>query len=391
MKYYSVTAELLSPLMIQENRQSNTRENIPYLPGSTLRGALAAKFFLIRGGPGDKDFRSLFLDAPACFPNLLPADEHGKILSRVLPMTSISCKRNPGFKGEDKHGVKDILTVSAASRITQISADENFWKCPECGEDMKPFPGFWSGDPGAPSKFKQTPLCHRHTGIDRTTGTIALKIFFTNQVMADFYKDEESDKDHPQYLSGGMFMNEEQLEILEPLIEDSVFAGADRTSGLGEIRVSVYESSYPELRLEEWNEMFKTKLKTGMETSMPQDALSGLYFSIKLESHAILADKFLCPSSEIEEFSSPDFKPILKMTKAQTIRGWQSAWNLPKPDDLGLAMGSVFLFQYNVEDAEKLGTLLNELVVSGIGLRREEGFGRISVCDDLHIIDNEVI
>ncbi|HHC25086.1 MAG TPA: hypothetical protein ENK58_06700 [Desulfobacterales bacterium] len=110
-----------------------------------------------------------------------------------------------------------------------------------------------------------------------------------------------------------------------------------------------------------------------------------------MESHAILADKFLRPHSDIEEFSSSDFKLILKMTKAQTVRGWQSAWNLPKPDDLSVAMGSVFLFQYNEDEPEKLENLLNELAVNGIGLRREEGFGRISVCDDLHIIDKEVI
>ncbi len=389
MKYYRMTAKLLSPLMIQGNRQSNTRESIEYLPGSTLRGALAAKFFLVQGGPEDDAFRSLFLDDPVCFPNLLPADEHGKILSQVLPMTSISCKREPGFKEKGKHGVKDTLAVNAASRITQTSPNEKFWECPECEEDMKPFPGFWSGVSDAPCKFQLTPLYHRHTGIDRATGTIAPGMFFVNQVMADFYKDEY-DEYHPQYLSGGIFMNEEQLEMLTPLIEDSLFVGADRTRGLGEIQVSLEEFLSPDIKLEEWNEMFKAKLES-IENSMPQDALSGLYFSIKLESHAILTDKFLRPSSDIEEFSSPDFKPILKMTKAQTIPGWQSAWNLPKPNDLVVTMGSVFLFQYKGENAEKLKSLLNELVVKGIGLRREEGFGRISVCDSLHIIDKEVI
>ena len=391
MKNYRITAKLLSPLMIQENRQSDTCQSILYLPGSTLRGALAAKFFLIRGGPEHKDFRSLFLDNSPRFPNLFPTDEKGSVLSRVLPMTSISCKRNSGFRGKDKHGVRDTLAASAASRIMQASANENFWICPECGEDMKPFPGFWNGNPGAPCKFEPTTLYHRHTGIDRDTGTVAPSIFFVTQVMADFRKDDKSEEYHEQYLSGDMFISGEQLEILETLIEDSLFAGADRTRGLGEIQLSLEEIPHPEVKLEDWNEIFKAKLKSSMGNNMPADALSGIYFSIKLESHAILADKFLRPHSDIEEFSSSDFKLILKMTKAQTVRGWQSAWNLPKPDDLSVAMGSVFLFQYNEDEPEKLENLLNELVISGIGLRREEGFGRISVCDDLHIIDKEVI
>ncbi|QTA92057.1 type III-D CRISPR-associated RAMP protein Csx10 [Desulfonema magnum] len=391
MKYYRITAKLLSPLLIQNNRQSDTCQSISYLPGSTLRGALAAKFFLIRGGPEDKDFRTLFLDDPPSFPNLLPTDEKGSVLSRVLPMTSISCKRNPGFKEGDKHGVRDTLAPNAASRIMQASANEDFWKCPECGEDMKPFPGFWNGNLSAPCKFEPTILYHRHTGIDRDTGTIAPSIFFVTQEMADFRKDDKSEEYHEQYLSGDMFMNEEQLEILKTLIKDSLFAGADRTRGLGEIQLSFEEIPRPEVRLEHWNEKFKAKLKSSMGNNIPEDALSGLYFSIKLESHAILVDKFLRPHSEIEEFSVSDFKLILKMTKAQTIRGWQSAWNLPKPDDLSVAMGSIFLFQYNGDDPEKLRNLLNELAVSGIGLRREEGFGRISVCDELHTITEEVI
>jgi len=386
MRYYRIAAKLLSPLLIQRQRQPSARESIEYLPGSTLRGALAAKFLLLRGGPDHKDFRSLFLEHPACFPNLLPADEKGETFSQVLPMTGISCKRNSGFKSEGKHGVKDILAVNAASRISDKPADDEFWKCPECGEDMKPFPGFWNGDCRFPRKFEVSSSYQRHTGIDRDTGTIAPSIFFMDQVTADFHKDDKSEEYYPQYLSGSMFIRDEQLEILKTLIEDSVFAGAERTRGLGELALSVEEMPYCEGDIDSWNEQFKKRLQLFTE----EDVSANSYFSIKLESHAILTDKFLRPMSEIEEFSSPEFAQILKIVKPQVIRGWQSAWNMPKPDDMGVAMGSVFLFQYKGDKPEYFKILLKELVVKGIGLRREEGFGRISVCDNLHIIEEEI-
>jgi CRISPR-associated Csx10 family RAMP protein len=207
-----------------------------------------------------------------------------------------------------------------------------------------------------------------------------------DQVVADFRKDDKSEEYHPQYLSGSMFIDEKQLEILETLIEDSLFAGAERTRGLGEIELSVKEIPYPESDIDGWNEQFKKRLQLFTE----KDISSNTYFSIKLGSHAILTDRFLRPVSDIEEFSSPEFAQILKIVKPHTVRGWQSAWNMPKADDTGVAMGSVFLFQYKGDDPEHLKTFLKTLGIKGIGLRREEGFGRISVCDNLHIIEEEI-
>lgn len=49
MKHFRLTARLLAPLAIQQDRQSNTSASLDYLPGSSLRGALAAP-----GRPGGR-------------------------------------------------------------------------------------------------------------------------------------------------------------------------------------------------------------------------------------------------------------------------------------------------------------------------------------------------
>ncbi len=383
MKYYRITAKLLSPLMIQQNRQAYAPDALPYLPGGTLRGALAAKY-LRDGSPGDEAFRLLFLDQPVFFPDLLPAPD-SKTLPGVLPMSAVSCKRCPGFVSQGKkeqHGFADMLALTAAGRLTGTAADQKHWECPQCREDMKPFSGFWNGNMEAPARFVPTLTSQRHTGISRTTGTVASSIFYMTQTIAEYYKNPDTGEYLPQYLSGGAWLNEEQIKCLTPLLAESVFAGADRTRGLGELEISVKDYPAPAPDMEKWDKEFRKKIRN---LNKGQEIAEGIYFSVTLQSHAILTDPFLRPVSDIPELNIPDVEPVMKMVKSETVRGWQTAWGLAKPDDMAVSMGSVYLFRCKGKDRENLKNILSELLANGIGLRREEGYGRISVCDFLHI------
>lgn len=378
MKYYRISAKLCSPLMIQQNRQAYAPNTLPYLPGSTLRGALAAKYLREGNLPEDKVFRKLFLDQPVSFPDLLPAPDSDTV-SSVLPVTAVSCKRKPGFRAADMHGVADMLALTAFSRISGKAAETEEWECPECKEDMKPFSGFWKADKEAPVRFVPTVSSQRHTGISRLTGAVAESVFFMTQTISDFYKDAETKEYKPQHLNACIYLGEEELEYLSPLLEGPVFAGADRTRGFGELDLGIHECSAPVPDIENWNQAFQKKL--GKYGQVPE----GIYFSITLQSHAVLTDIFLRPVSDIPELEISDIEKVMKVVKPETIRGWQSAWGLAKPDDMAVSMGSVYLYRYTGENMDKLKQTLSELLKKGIGLRKEEGFGKISVCDFLHI------
>lgn len=398
MKYYRITAKLLSPFVIRQNRQSSTSQSITYLPGSSFRGAVAGQFFRKGGSAEDKDFQSLFVENPVSFPNLLPAKDD-MTLPQVLPMTCVSCKRYEGFKTQHGHGVSDRLALTLINRNQEMFSEDEFSCCKhvirrngknkECRNELKSFTGFWNGNIQSPYRFQPSMFFQRHTGIDRTTGTIALSMFFISQAMADYYKDPDSGEYYEQYLSGSVFLSDEQEKILMPMIEEPLFAGAERTRGMGEIELSVEEIPVPEIDLEKWNKDFKEKISFLMQGEQQQELLSGFYFSIKLESDAILADKFLRPTAEIE-IPFDNVSPVLKVAKSQIIRGWNSAWRLPKPDDTGVMMGSVYLFRHTGENIDGLKQFLEKLAITGIGLRREEGFGRISICDSVHTLQ-EVI
>lgn len=391
MKYFHIHAKLLSPLMVQENRQSNAPEGLSYVPGSTLRGAIAAQYLRQGGQSTDAAFRMLFLEDPVYFPDLFPCNSPEQC-PEPLPLTAYSCKRSPGFLGDNGHGVEDSLALLCAQNYEGSPLTKAIG-CRKCGQDMKPFQGFWNAEVAHPQLCQPTMVYQRHTGIDRQTDTIASSIFYVTQGISDSRKkpdradfsqrlEGQDPTESPQYLGGGIFLKDSQLEALQPCLQETIFAGADRTRGMGEMKLTLKESSPPKFNLEEWNRSFSKKVRELLNDSnkLPR----GLYFSIGLLGHAILVDRFLRPTPELV-LEHPSTELVLRIIREHIVRGWHSSRGLPKNDDTAVAMGGVYLFRYGGDDSEKLSNYLNQLVVQGVGLKKAEGFGRVTVCNPVHV------
>jgi CRISPR-associated Csx10 family RAMP protein len=145
------------------------------------------------------------------------------------------------------------------------------------------------------------------------------------------------------------------------------------------MELSVQECEPEQVDVQAWSQAWKgyyTKA-TGQEPALDT------YFSVTLTSPAVLVDRFLRPSAELN-LDFPDLTLVGKVAKMTTVRGWQAAWGLPKPDDMALAAGSVFLFRYQGQDVSGLNVYLTQVARYGIGLRRQEGLGAVSICDSVH-------
>lgn len=374
MNPYLLSARLLAPLMVQKSRQTYTPQTVEYLPGSSLRGALAGMYLRAVGGANDVPFTVLFgANAPA-FPDLLPTPQ-ADMLSECLPLTAISCKRFPGFKSENGHGVRDSLTMLAFSR-TNNAANLKFWRCPKCDNDSKPFTGVWNNQPDSAAMVRATLVLQRHTGIDRATGTVADGVFYAPQIMR-----ESRIPGEPQYLAGRTFLNQEQHEAFSALIrERTVFAGADRARGLGELELTLTPMQIPEVDVAQWSDAWK---RLHVQT-VGQGPAPGVYYSLKLASPSVLADRFLRPTADLS-LDFPHVELVGKSVKQTLVRGWQSAWGLPKPDDPALERGGVYLYRYGGDDVQGLNAFLAKLITTGVGLRCQEGLGEIRVCEALHV------
>jgi hypothetical protein len=384
MKYYKLSAQLLSPIMIQENRQSNTPKSLSYITGSTLRGALAMKYLRLGGRPEDDTFITLFSSDSIKFPNLYPSDEQETTVSSVLPFTAVSCKSNSGFQhtiddsNQKNHGVNDCLVEKLVNRQKK---NIRVLSCKKCDQSLRAFTGFWSNSINNPRKIETVLLFARHTGIDRSTGTVAPNIFFTNQVIADMQKlhINKGSGYFTQYFNGCTYLSENQLTLLQDLTSDSLFIGRNRSRGMGEIELAVEETEDTTFDIPQWNASFREKYKKTTESELSED----IYFSVGLKSHTIILDKFLRPVHSLN-LDYPGITLVLKVIKTQIIKGWNNAWKMAKADDIATSIGSVFLFKYDGSDIAGLTEYLTKLKKDGIGLRTEEGFGQILVCNPFH-------
>src|SRR5690606_15106373 len=66
------------------------------------------------------------------------------------------------------------------------------------------------------------------------------------------------------------------------------------------------------------------------------------------------------------------------------VQGWKYLQGLPREDCLAISKGSIFVYKTRVVDGGELLVALAVVVSTGVGLRREEGFGKLSVCDSFH-------
>ncbi|NJN19623.1 MAG: hypothetical protein HC822_26970 [Oscillochloris sp.] len=67
------------------------------------------------------------------------------------------------------------------------------------------------------------------------------------------------------------------------------------------------------------------------------------------------------------------------------LGGYQVVWNRPRPSALATVMGSLFVYEAERPLGSADYTALADLQYAGIGERRQEGFGQVRICDDIHL------
>lgn len=403
MKKVLVKAKLLAPVAIKRDRQSERSGSVRSLTGTSVRGALAS-VYLQQHGKVDDVFKHLFLDEGACrFGPLDPGPE-------IFPLTTASCKREG-----TKHALVDQLWYRIAQHHTEGNLPENAeiaWRqCGKCEADLKGHHGFWHENNGFLSE--NTSDKHHvaaHVGIDRHTNTAAESILYTLEALLP--------SDRKEDLSGWLMADDKAFRHLEILLEaeDSrISIGHHRTRGYGDICLQLdepvdTEDSADEENWEQWNSELITFLSS-LPLSVSEITPDEFYFSLSFPTSAVLMDRFLrytidpadmipwlpaMPS--VDEAFPMTARPthqlstggslcwITAVTKHERLRGWNAAHGLPRQDEWMVARGSVYVycFKGTPEERNVLIQQLKTLSEKGVGMRRNEGFGTVLVCDDFH-------
>lgn len=124
-----MTAE--SPLAIRSDHSPGGADNMKYIPGTTVRGSLAALYRMFYHEKAEMEaFAPLFLREQVSYHNLYPAlfDDEGlqerhSLPVHPLPKTAQSCKRHTGFifpdnDNNDGHGARDTLIDWGLFKLT---------------------------------------------------------------------------------------------------------------------------------------------------------------------------------------------------------------------------------------------------------------------------------
>lgn len=376
----SLDVETKQPVVLARSHFSgNIVYTVDYIPGSALRGAMASRFIERNGKPEDNwgKFKKYFCSDKVRFENIYIYIADGPNYVFPIPLSSKTCKAYNGFLWDDEktgphHGVSDYLTKEIPDY------------CPKCKHKtpLASINGFYSvSGPDRYGSIRRVDVKKRfsmHNEIEDETQRTKEGVLYTLEQIAE----EQKFKGSIIFADEGIRKNFKN-DVIGENDEFYLYVGQARSRGMGQIGIKkAFDDSsfdrgfFPTLE-ERLNNFDKN------------------CFSVTFYSDAILVDEYLrCLTSLTSTYLSKMLRVKLDSLKTfsahHIVSGWHSGARLPKEDDIAITKGSTFLFQYNGDEQEKLVKGLSTLEEEGIGLRRNEGFGRLIICDPYHLNVNEL-
>ena len=407
------------PLMVGDaSGVGSYEETVEYIPGSVVRGALAARFLEQCAQPAHKSDHAACPDRDTCpFWQVFGVSEPPRFShcyaaqrprSYPFPATARTCKRYPGLPNSDddvpRHGVFDTLINQFVfdlltdpqfphreilqpalkkdiAHLREIYAPH----CSECKKGVGPASGVYLVE-GKSIRFARQPAIRRatHVGINRARGVAEDSLLFTQETV------------HPEddvVFWGEVVADEETWPTIKAELEGAHTIGRGRSRGLGSVEIfiqSVVDASDLEKRVEDLNYEIKSVLRQAHEAdSRVQAEFSGRFFSLTLRAPAILGQGRM-PATRLEpsDIGVPEaVKRMRSWARASVVGGWNAAARLPHCTRLAVQAGAVYLFYAPSEAEEKeLVQQLEALEIEGIGAWRERGFGQVTVCAPFHTV-----
>ncbi len=393
---YQLIMNLKSPMCIAKNGNTgNVIETVDYIPGSSIRGALAAHYLEKNGVwnlsrrmyllPENKktEFKQLFDSDEVCFNNAYPKG------AKVIPLTASSCKYKKGFyhkktiKEKEQHGVWDSLFEFVKYELMGEFNKGRFDECEDCKAPIDRFSGYYLNNSGVEFEWVKIPKrIIARTAINDTFETASSSQLYTIEVLNE----------------GNEFIaeiNERTFNLLKPIFDDiKVRIGLGKSRGFGEIEIKLWKKEKKESLINLRFDGFNDELKKITNNKY--------FFSLTLHSDVILLDNFLRFKSTIEindlidsiTISEDDknilykFKLLRCFLSTHIVSGWNNALKLPQENAMAISKGSVFLYMSDHLPAEKekasLINMLDKIEQYGLGEYKNKGFGKIKVCDEFH-------
>jgi hypothetical protein len=317
-----------------------------------------------------------------------------------LPRSGVTCRRAPGFRADGGHGVDDLLLAAEAVALRQAenqavpaSTDVgNLATCAICaddrrqsGDDAVPLQGWYAWDAAAPKQ-----ACVRlGMQVDgRAGGALEHQRSLTARQVVHAGQ---------RFAGSVTFPDEETAALVGDLLTrqgNRLWVGAGRSRGLGELVIDRHGQAAPD------RGGAVASRQEGLADRLAQlCSLAGIhppeeptYISLTLQAAALLPDAFgrwqrTCNADQLSNWTGLPSSALEVRQSFQDVHwlgGWNAALSVPKADALALAAGSCWLFRINGVGRDAVLEAVQRLEDTGIGERRQEGFGVVRACDPQH-------
>lgn len=375
--------ETQEPVHLAASREvSSFSSTLDFVPGTTLRGALARQYLEQPGSEAGDLFNWIFLDENNWFSPLFPCGEEFTQDSYVIPMTAYTCKHYPGFSPR-QHGVVDLLTQYLNKEKVFIP------KCARCNADLVPLRGFYSTlgvrTPSHLIEVKKRLITK--SALDSRTETAASSQLYTTEVI------EEGQK----FIGFISLQGEEDFD-LEEILKDFLCnltplqLGNSKSRGLGLVRVQSAESCNDGLFSSD-DQNFDNRMSSFNQLLDDHDfdREGKTHFSLSLLTDCIIQDNYLRFSHALtpdilSRYYSPEFEQvelIHQFASAKVVESWNALHRLPRQAQAAIQAGSVFVYRI-IENDNAIIDGLKQLEKGGVGERKTEGFGRVIINHPFH-------
>ncbi len=328
---------LLEPVLAAQpgGGDPNSAVGFDFIPGSVIRGALIARYLQGKKvDAGNDDFRRLFFDGKVRFLNAYLRSQTSK---RTLPA--------PFSWHVEKDTEKPVYDIAIDDSIINRDGSGTVWK-----QVSNPFCWIREDEKGKQQTEFYNPAAQ-------------IKI---HTARADRQKVTEGESTIFRYLAldagqtfAGVILGDDISDINS--IKNILYDGTVISIGKSHL------AGYGRVKIDDVND------HTDWEEYETDDDIEGSIIVTLLSDAIVRSSKTGAYAASIEPVLHTEHKKAYVRT---CIRGgFNRTWNLPLPQILAVQAGSVFVY----EDDPVLRSRLQVLEASGIGEKREEGFGRIAV------------
>ncbi len=319
---YGYELVLDEPLILKARELGNYIEVKKYLQGSTIRGALI-EFFVKEG---------IKLD------DILKIKASDAIKDKVSLASS--------FKTKYKINNEDVIKDKAQTTVVEVE-----------GVKLERYSKPDFSIVGNEVSVKINPK----------TKSVESGMLFNTEYLSSYEKNKDN-KIEKILLNG-------DVELPEGLIEKSekytIYLGKLKTKGFGKATITFKDYV-------EKNESIVSRINAFNE-AIPENEKEKLsnktLITFDLQSDMILQEQFKILANLSDNFKFNYSRSFVNTSK---LEGYNLINNIRKIDELIFNRGSVFTFE--VDNYKDELELLNKIEEKGIGLRKNEGFGRVKIC-----------